>query len=147
MSTVFLWLRDSPYPYDLHSLRCSKGKVCPRLLGANRSIIWYNHSDFVFNSWARTLFLPHPSLSFRQVRHSIKMFLELPIFGSHMIVAKPLINHSITHPSSCATDAQCILAQFLCWKWKLRSYVYVQGLCYFQQIEITHTCSAHPNGA
>ena len=39
------------------------------------------------------------------------MFLELPYLEgieSQMSVAKPLINHSNTHPSTGATDTQCI---------------------------------------
>ena len=48
------------------------------------------------------------------------------------LLANPLINPSNTRPSTCATDAQCKLAQFLCCKQKLHilhTYVYVQGLC------------------
>ena len=36
-----------------------KGKVCPRLLGADRSTIWQDHNDNVFNPSAGNLLLHH----------------------------------------------------------------------------------------
>ena len=104
-----------------------KGKVCSRLLGVNRSTIWYDHSDSVFNPWARTLFLPYPSLSFRQVRHSINNVSWVALFGRVLNHIWVLLSHLLIIATITLPYAQQICSAYWCNVWSGGSNILCTG--------------------